>query len=299
MFDSQDDLAPAGVSQKLQDVVDLVSDSDISSIKNITSGIIRIINNPESSARDLKELIEIDPPLTAKILRISNSSYYYSRTQISSIEQAVVWLGFETLKEIALSQKVCEIFRSDKTIHGYSRTKLWKHSIAVALLGKMIYRMEYGEPGENIYAAGLLHDIGIIALDQFFRDEFISLLKTAYKEKREFVEGERELWGYTHQDIGGKIAEEWLFPTELCLSIGCHHLPSEELEESVSKICSTLYVADHLCHEYGFESGISHTPDYELFNQKMEELGLNMVGLEMIMKRVSDELAKMEEKGLL
>lgn len=299
MFDPQDRLASDAVDQKLQVVVDKVSHSDISSIKNITSGIIKIINNPESSARDLKGLIEIDPPLTAKILRISNSSCYYSRTQISSIEQAVVWIGFETLKEIALSQKVCEIFKCDKLIHGYSRAKLWKHSIAVALLGKMIYRMEFGEPGENIYAAGLLHDIGVIALDQFFRDEFLSLLKKAYKEKMEFVEGERELWGYTHQDIGGKIAASWHFPSELCQSIGCHHLPTEELDESVARICSTLYVADHLCHEYGFESGISHVPNYKLFNRKMEELGLTMTGLEMILKRVSDEFAKMEERGII
>ena len=92
----------------------------------------------------------------------------------------------DALKELALRQKVCEVFDGDSTIEGYSRNLLGKHSVAVALLGKMIYRREFGQKGENIYVAGLLHDIGIIALDQFCQDDFKPIIvKTKTKKKNQ------------------------------------------------------------------------------------------------------------------
>ena len=149
-------------STKLKKIVEMVNKSEISSIQNIVSGVTKIINDPKSSAKDLKEIIQIDPPLTGKLLKLANSVYYSPRTKISEIQQAIIWVGYDALKELALSQKVCEIFAGNSTIEGYSKTLLWKHSVAVSLLGKMIYRKEFREKGENIYVAGLLHDIGII-----------------------------------------------------------------------------------------------------------------------------------------
>ena len=83
-----------------------------------------------------------------------------------------------------MSQKVCEAFAGNTDIEGYSRNLLWKHSVAVALLGKMIYRREFGRKGDNIYVAGLLHDIGIIALDQFCQDDFRLILSRRKTEKK-------------------------------------------------------------------------------------------------------------------
>jgi len=158
--------------EKLNKILELVDESDISSIKNVVSGLIKIINDPTSTARDLKEVIQIDPPLTAKVLRLANSAYYSPRNKISEINQAIIWVGYDAIKELAMSQKVCEIFNKDECIEGYSRNALWKHSLAVALFGKMIYRREFGERGENVYVAGLLHEIGLIAKDQFYQEEF-------------------------------------------------------------------------------------------------------------------------------
>ena len=175
--------------EDLNRIVRLVDEGEggISSIKNITAGIIGIVNDPESSARDLKKLIELDPPLTAKILRVANSAYYAPKKKISDIGHAIVNIGFNTVKELALSQKVCEIFNQKERIGGYSRVFLWNHSISTALLGKMIYRKEFGKKGDNIYVAGLLHDIGIIVEDQFLHDDFKLILKKAMFEEVKFI----------------------------------------------------------------------------------------------------------------
>ena len=160
-------------------------------MKTIVSKIIKIIDDPKATIKDLKDIIELDPPLTARVLMRANSAYYGFPKKISVIEQAVIWIGFDALKELALSQKVCEIFMKDESINGYSRGALWKHSIAVALLGKMIYRKEFGLMGESAYVAGLLHDIGIIVEDQFFQNEFLHILHNSKDEEKNLAEDSR------------------------------------------------------------------------------------------------------------
>ena len=95
---------------KINQLLQLVDNSDISSIKKIITGLVRIINDPRSTARDLTELIQIDPPLTAKVLRLANSAYYSAQDKISEITRAVIWVGYDAIKELAINQKVCEIF---------------------------------------------------------------------------------------------------------------------------------------------------------------------------------------------
>jgi HD-like signal output (HDOD) protein len=115
--------------EKIQNIVELANKSEISSIRNIVSGIIRVIDNPKSTAKDLKDIVQVDPPLTGRVLRLANSAYYPPRKKISDIQQAIIWVGYEAVKELALSQKVCEIVNKDEFIEGYSRKALWKHSL--------------------------------------------------------------------------------------------------------------------------------------------------------------------------
>ena len=160
-------------NEKLEKLIKLVNQSEISSIKSIVSGIMRIINDADSTIWDLKEVVEVDPPLTAKVLMKANSSYYAPPKRIGEIKQAVIWIGFEALKELAISQKVYGIFNGNGSFEGYSTRSLWQHSVAVALIAKMIYRREFQERGANAYVAGLLHDIGIIVESQFLQNDLL------------------------------------------------------------------------------------------------------------------------------
>ena len=81
----------------------MVGRSQIASIKSVVQGIVKIINDPRSNAKDLKEIIELDPPLTGKVLRVANSTFYASRTKIGEVMQAIVYIGFKALKEIGFS----------------------------------------------------------------------------------------------------------------------------------------------------------------------------------------------------
>ena len=104
--------------EKISKIIELVDKSEISSIQSVVSGVIDVINDPQSSAKDLKDIIEIDPPLTARVLKVANSAYYYSLRKISEIQHAVIWIGYDVVKEIALSQKICGAFDQDETFSG-------------------------------------------------------------------------------------------------------------------------------------------------------------------------------------
>jgi putative nucleotidyltransferase with HDIG domain len=285
-------------SEKINKIVTLVNESKLSSIKSVVSGIISIINDSRSNAKDLKEIIEIDPPLTARVLSLANSAYYGSREKISDIQQAVIWIGFEALKELALRQKVCKIFDRDESIEGYSRALLWKHCVAVALLGKMIFRREFGEKGDNAYAAGLLHDIGLIAEDQFFHEDFRCILSRSKNEKMTFSKVEYEVFGFNHADVGKAITNDWNLPQEIVMGIGGHTNPNDSAEE-FSKIASTLYLAEYLCQENGIGYNDVSLKDKTVFDKCLKRLNLDPYALDMIVGDMEQEILKMEERGFL
>jgi len=282
---------------KLEKIVQMVNNSEISSVQNIVSGITKIINDPKSSAKDLKEIIQIDPPLTGKLLKLANSVYYSPRTQISEIQQAIIWVGYDTLKELALSQKVCEVFAGGTDIEGYSRILLWKHSVAVALLAKMIYRREFGRKGENIYVAGLLHDIGIIALDQFCQDDFRLILSKTKTEKQNLTKTEKEVLGFDHTEVGKAMTDSWNLPQELVEVIGYHHNPDNIAREFL-RPGLTLYVADYVCQQKGFGYSDAPIQDEKLFRRCLKRIDLTSYALDLIVEDVEQEILKMEEQGL-
>ncbi len=283
---------------ELNGFLEKVRHSNISSIKNIVTGIIRLINDPESSAKDFKEIIQIDPPLTGKLLQLANSAYYAPQRKIFEIQQAMIWVGFDALKELAIRQKVCEVFEGNSSIEGFSRNDLWKHCVAVALLGKMIYRREFGQKGECIYVAGLLHDIGIIALEQFCQGDFKQIIKRTLTHKKHQKEIEKDVLGFDHAEIGGAIVEDWELPRGLVEIIGGHHEP-ETISHEFARIGATLHVADFVCQKRDAGNQNARFLDEKRFKRCLEKLNLTSYALDLIAKDVEMEIHKMEEQGLL
>ena len=285
------------LNDKLLNIIELVNQSDISSIKSVVSNIINIINDPNSNARDLKKGVEIDPPLTAKVLRVANSAYYGSRRKINEIAQAVIWIGFDAVKELVLNQKVCEIFNKQESFKGYSRIALWKHSVAVALLVKMIFRREFGEKGDDAYVAGLLHDIGIIAEDQFIQGDFRKVLERSENENKNLVYMEDNVLGFNHANVGMAISKNWNFPEELVNAIGYHHNPID-VPADFSKLTLTLHVADLYCQKNNIGYVDSPFQDKVVLQTCLDALELEPYAIDLIMEDLIQEISKMEEQGV-
>ncbi len=282
---------------KINNLVEMVNDSDIASMKNVVSGIIRVINDPKSTANDLIEVVEIDPPLMGKVLKVANSAYYSPVTQIGDLKHAVVWIGLDTLKELALSQKVCDIFKGNGCVNGYSRESLWKHCVVVAKICKMIYRKEFGEKGSDAYVAGLLHDIGIIVEDHFLHDEFKQVLQSTNMEKGDLPDQEKKILGFNHARLGKILTDNWGLPAELSGAIGFHHNPLIG-DASVVRLSATIFVAERLSKNCRIDYSDAIEKEDRRYKDCLEELGIEPSALELIVEDVNDELTEMKKQGL-
>ncbi len=275
-----------------------VNRSNISSIAGMVARIITVINDPEATAKELVDIILTDPPLAANVLRLVNSAHYAPRRRIADIQQAVIFIGFDALKELALNQKVCEIFQKVVNIDGYSRQALWRHSIAVAQFTKMVYRREFAERGENAYAVGLLHDLGIIIEDQFRNAALVDAMRLAIKESLPLWQAEQDVLGYDHSQIGAKVCAQWNLPEEIIHGLAYHHRP-DEAPASSRPLAATLFLANYCCQQE--EIGYCDSPleNDDIYARCVSILNIEPHAIDLIMTDVNTLITEMIEQGLL
>jgi len=282
----------------LENLVRKAGQSELASIGSVVNRIMQLIRNPNSSALELKALIEIDPPLCAKILRRANSAYYGLKRRVSAIQEAIVMIGFNNIREMTLSLKVGKLFEDEKEIGSYSRKKLWKHSLAVALCGKNIYRKEFREHGDDIYSAALLHDIGIMAEEQFMPEFFQELMLETAESKSLFIEREKALAGYDHTDVGRDLTLSWKLPEEMTKAIAFHHRPLG-VNPDFAKLTMTISIAEHICNINGLGFEGSSETQSENYLSCLSNLKLERDNVEIIFEDVQTELERMENAGEL
>lgn len=224
-------------------------------LPGIAMKIIQTANNPKSAADDLSHIIMSDQSLAAKVLRLVNSAYYGIRNKVASVKQAIVILGFNTIKSLALSTAIMDKFATTGEIEGFSRGEFWKHSLGVGITNRILAkRIEtQKERHESYFMAGLLHDIGKVILDQYYHDEFVGVLRHMQLTGKSFHEAEMAVNGLTHAEIGGLLAGQWQLPEELIAAIRFHHSP-ENRTEFINMINATHF-ADILVKTKGFGSG--------------------------------------------
>jgi HD-like signal output (HDOD) protein len=162
----------------------------------------------------------------------------------------------------------------------------------------MICRREFRERGETAYAAGLLHDLGIIVEHQFLSGRFEQVLHKCHTEKRNLSVVEREALGYDHTDVGMALGDDWELPEDLVAALGYHHKP-EKAPTAYKRLVSIVHVADRFCQNKAV--GYSDHPfeDAILLQAPLRQLKLEPCGLDLIFEDVKQELSKMEESGLL
>jgi len=285
------------MSKSLDELLSLVNQSEIVSIKATLSKIIEVIHNPDSSVMELKNLIEIDPPLAANVLRRANSAFYGMRRGINSIMDAIIFIGFDSVKELTLNQKFFELFpQNGLEIQGYSRRALWEHSIGVALCGKLIYRREFRKNGGDMYTAGLIHDIGIVVEDQFLHAELRSILADMENNERDLHSAENAVLGYCHEDVGEGLAASWNFPEELCRVIGRAERP-ETGGAFHHRIADTLYVANCACQQRKVGFSEFRRVDRPTYEDCLNRLQIKERALDFIMDEVNVQILQMKNDG--
>ena len=215
--------------------------------------ITEVINNPRSSASDLAGVVADDQILTARLLRLVNSSFYGFPRRISTVTGAVVLLGFDAIRNLLLTTSMFDLFSNEKKTGSFDREKLWDHSLGCAVGAKVIGGFLRYEKLEELFVSGLLHDIGKIVEMLFLTDEFAEIALMVKDENTLILTAESHVLGYTHADIGKLLAERWNLPPKLVSIIACHHQP--DLAGKFSREAAVVHLADILCRAVNIGSG--------------------------------------------
>lgn len=187
----------------------------------VIRSVMSLTANIDAGIGELSDAISTDPALTGKILRLSNSPFYGRIRQVGSLEQAIMILGFQTIRSLVVATSTATMFKSSNDIE--LQDELWRHSLAVAVASRIIAQRHNASLREEAFITGLMHDIAKPVLLQRFPDEYKPVIEAFRDGGRDELEVEREMLGFTHAGLCVHILEHWNFPPELTRAAGRHH----------------------------------------------------------------------------
>jgi putative nucleotidyltransferase with HDIG domain len=173
----------------------------------------------------------MDPVLVSRLLKLVNSPFFGLKNKVDSISKAVVYVGMKNLRNLVAVEALRNMF-DDQGGGGFSRQHLWLHSATVAILSDMIGKRIFGDAREDLFLAGIIHDIGLIAEDQVAGDELREACLLYQPGQKSLVECEREVIGTDHAEVGYKLAQEWKMPADVQTAIRFHHHADRPQEPS-------------------------------------------------------------------
>jgi putative nucleotidyltransferase with HDIG domain len=210
--------------------------------------IVKVVDDPDTSAYEAAAIISEDPAMSAKVLRITNSAFYGLSGTVTSVKQAVVIIGLNGVKSLVVSTSVIDMFKGDRLGREF-QDLFWRHSLATAFGCRMLMRtLRPGEFGtsELAFSTGLLHDIGKMVM-YLKSPDVCQKIFAAHAAPEDECRAEQEAFGCTHAEVGLKLTEKWNLPSELCQAIGHHHAPMEQ-NEGACHLTDVLHVADALAY---------------------------------------------------
>lgn len=251
--------------------------------------IMKIAEDPMATEDALLEVLEGDPPLAARVLKVVNSAFYGRPRQVGSTAAAMRLLGVNAIRNVALAASLNRLFRGGRTVPGFDAGELWTHSVAVGTAARRIAERCRGVPPEEAMLAGLLHDIGLLVEIQSSHTEFSALIAaTLQNTALSFADAETHWLGATHEAFGKALCEQWRFPDALAKACGHHHDPLA-LAVADQRLPAIIHVADVLAGRVGGGYTRSVGRD-EPAEGVCELLGLTPADLEGIEAQLGDDV---------
>jgi len=264
--------------------------SDLPTIPVVAMKVMQLIESESATAEELAKVVASDPAVAARVLKISNSSFYGCQRQIQTLSHAIVVLGSATLKSLVVAASVKQVYQP----YGLTEKMLWEHSFGAGLAARMIARETRMVSEEEAFLGGLFHDIGKIIMNTMNKQQFQDVMQRCYNDGLTFEEAERQLYPYTHAEVGGLVIKKWNFPDMLMHAVLNHHtFEFGEVEDS-SQISLTCVVglANLFCHKAGI--GIRAPDDRLDLLQTVpaQKLGLDKQRMDALLERFEEAYEK-------
>ena len=237
----------------------------------IAQKILAIAGDDTASVSMLESIIENDPAISAKILSVSNSAFYGFKTPANTLGGAIVRIGFSNVKNIALGISLMTVLHNGKTGTTLDYHRIFNHSVATGFIASLLSRSLKLNVSEETLICGMLHDIGFLVLSSHFNETYLKVMDV-FKGEMTLLEAEREIFGFTHSDIGKWLAEKWSLPDTVTDVILNHHCPLQANENRLQ--VALVHTADVIATR-SILSVTRKNPQYPFEHKCLETLGIS------------------------
>lgn len=259
--------------------------NDLPALPHVVVKVMQLSEDPDSTAQDINNVLTQDQSMTARVLRLANSAFYGFPRRISTVTDAVVLLGFRTIRSIVLAASVSEILNQEVGGYALEPGELWRHSQSSAIAARMIAKRVKYPALDVAYTAALLHDIGKVILNNNMKEAYREVVGKIENTGIPFNEVETDVMGFNHAQVGAQVAEKWNLPPELVEAIMYHHEPEKATINK--KLTAIVHVADAVSVTMGIGVGIDGML-YPVSSEAMQLLGIDEIAIESIISEMAD-----------
>ena len=275
---------------RLEEILNLVR--DVPPFPKVAQRVIELVENPAITARQLAEVIQYDQAITANVLKICNASYFGLPRKVSSLDEALVLLGHDALKDMMIASSSAQFYQGDVGA-GYmlDQGDLWKHSVATAIMAKLLVVHIKDVDDGVAFTAGLLHDIGKRFLSTFVAEGFKNIMGRVVRENIPFEQAEKEALGATHAEIGALILKKWEFPSEMVMAVKQHHNPDALQQDPLTAL---IALSNALVVSVGIGAGADGLAT-KLQGDGIKRFGISQTDLDLHMADLVGEMDRAQE----
>ena len=261
------------------------------SLSTTVSKVLEICSRPDTAPNDLNKVISLDPVLTGQVLKLINSAYYSLMNKVTSLTRAIIMLGLNTVKNLALSTAIIRSVGQAKKSKALPIRDFWAHSIGVGVMAKLL-AVERGLPlaeREEYFVAGLLHDLGKIP----FGDEYTEVLAQVRSQQLPLIQAERQVMSLDHEEIGHMIASKWKL-NALITDVIWHHHSFEQAQPEHQDLVATVALADFYMCLFDIGYAGNRYPDETRLEPLLRHCGLEWETVVGLTEAVDAEIKKAE-----
>ena len=268
----------------------------IAKMPSLSTTVVKVLeacNDPHASANDLQRVISLDPVLTGRVLKLINSAYFALGQPITSLTRAIIMLGINTVKNLALSFAILKNMKGSGSFHAFTTDEFWLHCLGVGVIAKSLAAARGLSPAaqEEYFVAGLLHDLGKLPLNKQFPEEYFQVCQSSGKGRDPFCDNEDRLLGIDHCKVGAMIARRWRLGVLLVETLSHHHQPDDATEIS-RDLVSTVSLANQIAIELKIGPAGDMISDKTMLDQLTDKVGVDYGKLSDFHESVSGAIEK-------
>jgi HD-like signal output (HDOD) protein len=264
------------------------------SYAGVINEVERVLANPESSINHISEVIEKDPDLTSRLLKLGNSSFYSFPNRLATVQEAITLIGIQQVYDLLLASNILEVF-AGVAAEFVTMRSFWQHSLACGVLARLLALDRQLPKPDKFFVAGLLHDVGRLVLFSRAPGDAVKVFNHYQQERCLLREAEINILGFDHATIGESLLKYWNYPANLVNAVGYHHHPLAA--EFFQVEASVVHVADFLVHAIDIgSSGENFIPPLKM--PAWEKVNFSVADLATLMDAADDQIEAVENAFL-